>query len=317
MQFHFHSQQTRRRKEFILLRTQSEIYIYFFGENIQYRRTHTHTCRKKEENQIKRYKPQIFNIFENVHRYAGMVCGWLCHQYWSNKLHNQFNKRTKWKYVCALSIDFSFVSVRTCTNRDCCFANSFGPDSFGPTYTRVVDIKTSSSVWHTAHQERERIFDAMVLLLDKLQRKSTVREWQYTHTQTQTTLTLTTTYRFFFVYLNKNKMRTNKSATKNDKDFFFSAFLKEKRRNNFTFFDQIAFWNFFPPCASSNSHDANDSIFFLSGCFRYSGVWMLQTVCDHHNVIKLTSAKNQAIRCDRARTKKGSTKGRRIKNKIK
>lgn len=196
-----------------------------------------------------------------------------------NKLHNQFNNRAKWKCACVcfyfrlfcccpyqtqsflcvngvrfslcmcvcIFLLFSVPPSKHIKSSRLLFSQIIWPTSFGP---HIHSFLHSDRRYHIrmAYASGENIFDAVILLFDKFQRKPMVRKWQHAHTQhththyTDTHNTINSMCMDFcsFIRSNRNKMW----KTENSGYSHGGRNYKEKKTEQFHIFEQIAFWLF-------------------------------------------------------------------------
>lgn len=128
----------------------------------------------------------IFDFFVVVHTklkafYAWMGCVFLC--------------VCVYVFFCC----FPFPPSKHIKSSRLLFSQIIWPTSFGP---HIHSFLHSDRRYHIrmAYASGENIFDAVILLFDKFQRKPMVRKWQHAHTQHTHTLHRHSQYYQFHVY---------------------------------------------------------------------------------------------------------------------
>lgn len=230
----------------------------------------------------------IFDFFVVVHTklkafYAWMGCVFLC--------------VCVYVFFCC----FPFPPSKHIKSSRLLFSQIIWPTSFGP---HIHSFLHSDCRYHIrmGYASGENIFDAVILLFDKFQRKPMVRKWQHAHTQhththyTDTHNTINSMCMDFcsFIRSNRNKMW----KTENSGYSHGGRNYKEKKTEQSHIFEQIAFW-LFSSSVRSVSRMMMSMIFFFLLLFAWvyeswkNILWSSQ--CD-----RTYSAKNQANQNEKA-----------------
>lgn len=159
-----------------------------------------------------------------------------------------------------------------------------------------------------AYASGENIFDAVILLFDKFQRKPMVRKWQHaqrshthytdTDTDTHNTINSMCVYGFLFIRSNRNKMW----KTVNSGNSHGGRNYKEKKKEQFHIFEQIAFW--LSPSASVRFVSRMMPMIRILSAFYFGAVWVYKSwkhfvwwsQCDRIHSARIQANQNEKLR---------------------